>query len=222
MVWNTGKTKEEYPQLSNSGVKKGNIPWNKGKEYPATWLNKFRFGNRPKAIHRRKEKYTEEERKKIWGNRQGKHISKKHRLALLQSRLGKQGGMRGKKQSDKQKELVKNWSLNHLDRIKENGLKGLISQSKRKQTKPEKIIIDKLNEDKINHISQYLVNSKFLVDEYLPDKNLIIEVDGNYWHSLSRVVKKDKAENAYLKKCGYKVIRIPEDEVSNFSTASLL
>ena len=28
--WNTGLTKETAPQLSNSGVKKGNIPWNKG------------------------------------------------------------------------------------------------------------------------------------------------------------------------------------------------
>jgi hypothetical protein len=29
--WNKGKTKEEYPNLANSGVKKGNIPWNKGR-----------------------------------------------------------------------------------------------------------------------------------------------------------------------------------------------
>ena len=27
--WNKGKTKEEYPQLSNSGARIGNIPWNK-------------------------------------------------------------------------------------------------------------------------------------------------------------------------------------------------
>ena len=30
--WNRGKRKEDYSQLSNSGVKKGNIPWNKGKK----------------------------------------------------------------------------------------------------------------------------------------------------------------------------------------------
>jgi hypothetical protein len=29
--WNKGKTKEEFPQLSNSGVKSGHVPWNKGK-----------------------------------------------------------------------------------------------------------------------------------------------------------------------------------------------
>ena len=29
-VWNSGKTKEEFPQMSNSGVKAGNKPWNTG------------------------------------------------------------------------------------------------------------------------------------------------------------------------------------------------
>lgn len=29
IAWNKGKNKDDYPQLSNSGVKKGNIPWNK-------------------------------------------------------------------------------------------------------------------------------------------------------------------------------------------------
>lgn len=29
--WNKGKTKNDFPQLSNSGVRLGNVPWNKGK-----------------------------------------------------------------------------------------------------------------------------------------------------------------------------------------------
>lgn len=88
-AWNKGKTKADFPQLSRSGVKKGNQPWNKGKKYPAPWLDKYRFGNRSKAIHNRKEKYTEEERKEIWGkSHKGKHISKKHKIALLQAVQG--------------------------------------------------------------------------------------------------------------------------------------
>jgi hypothetical protein len=31
-AWNKGKSKKEFPQLSASGVKGGNIPWNKGKK----------------------------------------------------------------------------------------------------------------------------------------------------------------------------------------------
>ena len=31
--WNKGKTKKDYPQMSNSGVKEGNIPWIIGKHH---------------------------------------------------------------------------------------------------------------------------------------------------------------------------------------------
>lgn len=64
---------------------------------------------------------------------------------------------------------------------------------------------------------QYLVNGKFLVDAYIPSLNLVIEADGDYWHSLDRVVKKDKAENAYLIKCGFNLLRFSETEINNGS-----
>jgi hypothetical protein len=34
VAWNKGLTKADHPSLSNSGVKKGNIPWTKGKKFP--------------------------------------------------------------------------------------------------------------------------------------------------------------------------------------------
>ena len=30
--WCQGKVKEDFPQLSNSGRKRGSVPWNKGKK----------------------------------------------------------------------------------------------------------------------------------------------------------------------------------------------
>lgn len=39
--WNKGKTKEEYPQLSNSGTNKGQIPWIKGKHHTQKSKNKM-------------------------------------------------------------------------------------------------------------------------------------------------------------------------------------
>jgi len=63
--------------------------------------------------------------------------------------------------------------------------------------------------------TQKLINGNFLVDAYIPSLNLVIEADGDYWHSLNRVIKKDKAENAYLTKCGYKIIRFSESEINN-------
>lgn len=97
---------------------------------------------------------------------------------------------------------------------KEIGIKGLIKQQNSKDpTSIEKIVYQKLKDLGIVYETQKLINGKFLVDAYLPDHNIVIEVDGSYWHSLDRVVKKDKAENAYLKKCGYRVIRISEEEI---------
>jgi len=29
------------------------------------------------------------------------------------------------------------------------------------------------------------------------------------------ICKKDKAENAYLKKCGYELLRLPEEEINS-------
>ena len=43
VAWNKGKTKEEFPQMSNSGVKKGNISGNRGKKGQIPW-NKGKVG----------------------------------------------------------------------------------------------------------------------------------------------------------------------------------
>lgn len=96
------------------------------------------------------------------------------------------------------------------------GLRGLIKQQNIKQpTSIEKIVYDYLVLKDIIFEKQKLINGKFLVDAYIPSLNLIVEADGNYWHTLDRVLKKDKAENAYLRKCGYKLLRLTEEEIKN-------
>jgi hypothetical protein len=57
--WNKNKTKEDFPQLSNSGVKKGNIPWSKGLT-GVLKANKGSFGNGRLAPP-----VTDEKRKKL-------------------------------------------------------------------------------------------------------------------------------------------------------------
>lgn len=114
--------------------------------------------------------------------------------------------------------------------------KGMIPWNKdRKETRPE--VIGKMKESRRKAIfstestsieikvytelkrlgflfeKQRLINDKFVVDAYIPSLNLIIEADGDYWHSLDRVKKKDKAKNAYLKKCGFNLLRIPEHKI---------
>lgn len=94
------------------------------------------------------------------------------------------------------------------------GLRGLLQQQNSKQpTSIEKAVYEYLVLKGVIFEKQKLINDKFLVDAYIPSLNLVIEADGKYWHNLDRVVKKDKAENAYLKKCGFNLLRLSEEEI---------
>lgn len=81
-----------------------------------------------------------------------------------------------------------------------------------------------LREIGIDFINQKLIAKKFLVDVYIPSKNIVIQWDGNYWHGKNlkysqmdhRQQKRnrlDKSQDAYMKKLGIKVLRFWEDEV---------
>lgn len=77
----------------------------------------------------------------------------------------------------------------------------------------------------IKYKKQYELNNKFY-DYYLPEYNLLIEIDGNYWHGntnyypilnkLQRNQKiKDKEKNIIAKVFGYDLLRLWEHEVKN-------
>ncbi len=72
-----------------------------------------------------------------------------------------------------------------------------------------------LKELGIRFNEQVLMFNKFLVDVLLKDKPIIIQWDGEYWHTKRENVLRDKSQDAYLKKCGYTIIRITDKEIKN-------
>lgn len=97
-------------------------------------------------------------------------------------------------------------------------LKGRLSQCRiNKPTSIEVKLYNELKKRGLLFETQKLINGRFIVDAYIPSLNLVIEADGDYWHSLPKTVGKDKAENAYLTKCGYKLLRLPEHEINDGS-----
>jgi very-short-patch-repair endonuclease len=121
--------------------------------------------------------------------------------------LGRPSSKKGKKLS---KILAEKSRKAHLiGLLKQQNMKG--------PTCLEKILYEYLSLKNILFEKQKLINNRFLVDAYISSLNLVIEVDGKYWHNLDRVKKKDKAENAYLKKCGYNLIRLSEQEIKDRS-----
>lgn len=67
-------------------------------------------------------------------------------------------------------------------------------------------VLDSLN---IQYETQKRIGP-FFVDIYVPSRNLVIECDGEWWHSHPDQVKYDRARDAYLLKHGYQVLRLPE------------
>lgn len=110
------------------------------------------------------------------------------------------------------------------DRLLENSLKGNYAQAHKnglnKLELAGKAILDEL---KIGYQEQAPMFKKFLVDVLIEDSKLVIQWDGNYWHChpdyvpfserQTRRAKLDKSQDAYLKKAGYRVLRIWESDV---------
>mgnify|MGYP001594210276 CR=1 FL=1 len=134
---------------------------------------------------------------------------------LSKERIGEGNPMFGKHHTERAKKNISN----HLSKwLEKDGYKSLIKQQTSKEpTSIEKKVYEELKNRGLLFEKQKLVNGKFLVDAYVPSLNLIIEADGDYWHSLEKVQKRDKAKNAYLTKCGFNLLRLSETEINNGS-----
>lgn len=49
-----------------------------------------------------------------------------------------------------------------------------------------------------------------VADFYLQEYSLVIECDGDYWHSKPKAIKRDQRKDILLKSLGIKVLRLPE------------
>lgn len=86
-------------------------------------------------------------------------------------------------------------------------------------SKPEKIIHEELFNLNIAFETEKLINDKFCVDIFIPKYNLIIYIDGCYWHACPTHcpnAKKPNSDNAripYLSKCGYNIEILWEHDI---------
>ena len=80
------------------------------------------------------------------------------------------------------------------------------------------------------YVRQYTINGKFTVDALLPDSRVVVQFDGDYWHGNPDIYDKpdarqrkrmnfDRSQDAYMRKCGYRIIRIWESVLSKSAAA---
>lgn len=88
-------------------------------------------------------------------------------------------------------------------------------------SRPELTIHEEFNRIKVDFETEKLINDKFCADIFVQKYNLIIYVDGCYWHACPihfPNAKKPNTDNArvpYLTKCGFNVEIIWEHDIKN-------
>lgn len=89
-------------------------------------------------------------------------------------------------------------------------------------TSIELAIERELVEAGITFVKQFNLNDKFRPDFVLPEHSIIIECDGDYWHTLPEVVRRDKRKNTYYAACGYKLFRFWGSEIEKDANGCIL
>lgn len=84
-----------------------------------------------------------------------------------------------------------------------------------KETSIEKILEKLLIDIGIDYAKQFPIKNIAIVDFYLPEHNLIIEADGDYWHRLPDKIDRDTNRDFKLSFCGYNILRLTESELNN-------
>jgi very-short-patch-repair endonuclease len=97
---------------------------------------------------------------------------------------------------------------------------------KRKETGIEKAVRLELKRRKIKFEQEYPVRIGrrrwcYYLDFFIPDWNLVIEVDGTYWHRTDAEKKRDARKDKRLAKLGFIVKRITEVEVNQDVTKAV-
>ena len=67
-----------------------------------------------------------------------------------------------------------------------------------------------------NNVKHHFVIENKIYDYLIDD--LLIELDGTFWHKEEKIIENDKYKNKLALNYGYKIYRVKEEEIYNIST----
>lgn len=202
--------------------KKGATPWNKGvspssetKERISRTL-KVKYANgldsgfqkgHPCYSYNLKEwiKINSPWNKGIVGDKShsfGRKFAKERREKIAEKLKGNKNGRnaKGVKRTAEQVARMKPQLMRNLCKMPKRG------------TKIERLLQWVLSKNGIEFNAQYPLLGKYLADIFIKP-NIVVEADGDYWHSSPKAVAKDKKRDDELTASGYIVIRFREKEI---------
>lgn len=110
-------------------------------------------------------------------------------------------------------QTISAWKQQHPAEAMAHSLIGNLALQQTSPTSIERRLADALNAAGISFKFQYVVGDKFLCDFAFPHAMLIVECDGEYWHSTPQQRKRDASKDAYLQACGYTVLRLSDKRI---------
>jgi len=81
------------------------------------------------------------------------------------------------------------------------------------ETTPESLLYAELERRRIPFMRQQPIDGLYVVDALIPGAKIAIECDGDYWHGLPDIQKRDKRKDKYLKTRRYHVLHFRESEL---------
>lgn len=76
----------------------------------------------------------------------------------------------------------------------------------------EKMLGDALTAQAVNHVARYPIES-YCADFAFPERKIIVEADGDYWHASEVQKRKDAKRDAKLSSLGWKILRLGENDI---------
>lgn len=149
----------------------------------------------------------------------GKKHSEKTIDKMRKSATGRKHSVKTKQKLSKKRKIA--WARGDYGSSAE-WHKMVKSNTKTKETAIELKFEGLLKINNIGYKKQYPVLGKFVVDFYVPSKNLIIECDGCYWHGCPihfpnsvKKFKKTKNKTSCLVREGYTVLNFWQHEIES-------
>lgn len=137
----------------------------------------------------------------------GKHHSEEHKKKNSEAHKGKNNSRYGKPGSMKDK--------NHTEETKQKLRQHRLLQTfSMIDTSIELKVKKQLENNNIDFIHPWNLEPYYQCDFYIPNMNLIIECDGDYWHSLPKMIHRDRTKDSYAKNRGYNMLRLPEHVIN--------
>lgn len=195
-----------------------------------------RSANAKKASIAAQEKLKELHKDPEWSAKRSKSISESIEPG---SRMGKNNPMHGKTHNTESRAKMSaaaavrdNTNIGKYKRTAEHrdllskqmidkNLSGKLTRSR--DTKPELMFAALLDELSIEFEKQFLIQfGKIGVNRFrhcydfkIKHLDVLIEIDGDYWHSLPEIIERDKICESVASEKGYKVLRFKQSELEN-------